>query len=137
MNFETKSGTEGPRHDPYSYEEFIVAVQPDYRVTFHIGFSTWVEEFSKNAPVETVRHEFLGIMDSNAILRAAEAKFEELVGYSIQQCARFKDRLKKSRQCLCSKKHWEWVDGYPGESLLLCRQCGHVNDYSFNMSAIA
>lgn len=36
----------------------------------------------------------------------------------------------------CGSTHMDWESGFPGESLLVCQECKHINGSSFNEGAI-
>jgi len=42
MSISTRTGTEGPRHDPYSFTEITVEAR-GHRVTVHYGLGEWIE----------------------------------------------------------------------------------------------
>lgn len=50
---DVRTGSEGPRHDPYGFEERIVYVN-DITVKLHTGLGVWCKAFAKaDHPLET------------------------------------------------------------------------------------
>jgi len=117
-----KTGSEGPRHDPYAYREITVS-RPKGSVTLHLGLVEWV----------AVNGEHWKDYDREAI-----DVFEAFAGITLPQAIRahHEVRARRVRYHPCGQKHLEWVDGYPGESLLICERCGAVLDEHFDRSAI-
>ena len=62
-----RSGSEGPKHDPYGYQE-ITVTQGNVRVTGHIGLGLWIED-----NITSRRMRFKSI-------EAMEVIFKELTG---------------------------------------------------------
>jgi hypothetical protein len=116
------SGPEGPRHDPYAYDEVTIVRDNGRAVVAHLGLDQWIE-------VNGSRSSF---MEAEQIDRVAET----VVGISISRAQRAL-RKKKESEYRAHRGHggMEWREGFPGESFLMCR-CGHAVDYSFNESAI-
>lgn len=119
-----RRGSEGPRHDPYSFTEIIVTRDSPWftgKVTYHVGLDEWVR------------------VDANNIDRTESREtFRRLAGITpeaAQKAAReFRDR--RVRYHPCGPKHLHWVSGYPGEELLHCDQCNNIIDSSFDLSAV-
>jgi hypothetical protein len=116
------TGTEGPRHDPYGYDE-IHAELPSGSITYHMGLGSWVKLHDgkpgrRAAPIKK--------LDERTCTEADLRKmFELTVGFSINQIERIHRKLKsRCRKCGC--KHTEWVAGYPGEHMEQCVGCGHI-----------
>lgn len=123
---DVRRGTEGPRHDPYGYEELVVSHkremnQKEQEIVLHSGLAEWIE-------VDGVKHV---LYDG-----ACETIFEDLVGIDPVLLM----RIVENRQYRCKRcntdKYMEWVSGYPGESLLICRKCGQIAHSEVNMEAI-
>lgn len=122
-------GTEGPHHDPYSYEEITVTrTSPHFTgsVTHHSGLSEWVQ-------VESSKE-----MASCLYVRESDRLFSLLAGVTPAQARRAveRSRERRIRRHPCGTRHLEWADGYPGETLLCCRKCGTILTGHFDRSAV-
>lgn len=116
-----RTGSEGPRHDPYSYTELTVR-RGNTTVSAHYGLLVWLE---CNGEREQINDDKLLSM-----------LFQDMTGLTIKQAERAYAKL----QALPYREHrkhggYDWREGFPGESLCMCK-CGKVIDYSFNESAI-
>lgn len=111
-----RSGSEGPSHDPYAYEEFTLKLTNGSKVIVHAGLDEWV---SKDGRKE----------------RGLD-KVEELTGLSLPALARLARKVEE-RPYRLHRKHggYKEVAGFPGESLCICK-CGEVIDVDFDESAI-
>jgi hypothetical protein len=116
-----RHGSEGPRHDPYSFTE-ISYTQKGTTVMIHSGFECFVE-------YEGIR----------ANLRTYEEVLEEFVfrsgGFTPEQLERFVQRA-QSRCTKCGSKEIGSVAGFPGETLYQCCKCDNIIGGSFDRSAI-
>lgn len=122
-----KTGAEGPRHDPYHYEEMTVA-RPDGRViTVHLGLAVWADARWPNGMQRTTDDE-----------TEVFTLFNEVAGvtYDVAEKAFHNLPARRIRQHKCGTKHLFECAGYPGESFLICRACGDVIDSRMDMSAI-
>ena len=126
-SIELRSGTEGPRHDPYGYKEITVTRADGREATLHSGLAEWM---TYNDGRVTRRFD-----DDIATLWS---KFEAVMGISPELAERSFHRAKENRirYHKCGMKYLRDVEGYPGESFLMCEKCGKVLDSSFNESAI-
>lgn len=117
-----KTGSEGPRHDPYSYEEVTVEGR-NGKTTAHIGLGCWVRNNSgPKIHVEDVD---------------LDKAFERYTGVSIAVATKLYHTLpyrKHARRCGC--KETGSVSGYPGETLEVCLKCGEVVNGHFDRSAV-
>ena len=113
------SGTEGPKHDPYGYSE-IWYTRGGTTIGLHEGFETYI-----------IANGQKGFEGSEA---AAEA-FEALTGLSKRTIERALER-KSSKCSRCGSKQSSWVQGYPGEHLLQCDNCGVIMDSDFYLGEI-
>lgn len=124
---EIRSGSEGPNFDPYHYDEITVTRADGRKATIHRGLAEWMRYWDGRFE----RH----FHDSYAILRS---KFEACVGCTPEEAERTFHRLKERRitHHACGMRHIKSVDGYPGETFMLCDKCGDILDSSFDHSAI-
>lgn len=120
-----KTGSEGPPYDPYHYEELTITRSDGRKVTIHVGLAEWIDYFNG---CTTRRFE-----DSCQILAS---KFEAVMGISLKTALRIPQQLLARRLNLHRKHDAEWVEGFPGETLLYCKTCGTVIDSCFNVSAV-
>ena len=124
-----KTGTEGPTHDPYSYEELTV-ITPRGKVVLHEGLSVWLKhnDVKVDQPLNTPYEEY------ERWIR--EDVFKAVTGYSREQIARIARRLKE-RCPYCkvnSGRHHE--PGFPGEHFEVCDNCNKIVGGYFNESEI-
>jgi len=123
---EVRSGTEGPSHDPYRFTEITVTrtsqVFTGY-VTFHSGLGEWTRVSDK-----------VSITDD----KLARIVFEHLAGITPEVALRAKHKIKvnRIRRHPCGMNYMDWIDGYPGETMLVCLKCGNVVDSRFDRSAV-
>ena len=117
-NVTIKTGTEGPKYDPYSFTEVTVE-RCGHKFFSHEGlgefykidgekttYANWIEK-SGGYPHQFVFWKMLGR--------------QQQVEHHLKSCPK-RDGCRD-------------VDGFPGESLLVCG-CGKVLDYEFDRSAI-
>lgn len=119
-----KTGSEGPRHDPYHYEELTVK-RPDGRsITIHTGLAFWAEAGD-------------GRREDHDVEKAMTL-FEQVAGITPHQAEKTYRELRDRRYRYhpCGQRHFEDASGYPGESFVVCRKCGLVVDSHFNISAV-
>lgn len=121
---ERETGTEGPRHDPYSYTEWEMQLADGRSITVHVGLSEWVRIPSGRAvhcndslTVDDVLMTLRWPVDLRGIERAFEAYREH--------------ELRAHRKCGGTQS----TTGYPGEHFVFCK-CGAVLDYHFNLSEV-
>lgn len=117
------SGSEGPRQDPYAFEETIL-LGPTGGVKIHTGLALYVEKANGDRTQWTEKD-----------LAEADAMFAAATGLTARQCERAVRKL-CSRCRKCRGKRARWVAGYPGESICVCARCNEVMDYEFSPSAI-
>jgi hypothetical protein len=122
-----RTGSEGPRHDPYHYEEITVTRPDGRKVVLHQGLAEWMTYFDGR-----VLREF---QDRSHIL---QSKFEIVAGVSVNVAAKaFHEKTNRPiKYHACGQKHLQWVSGFPGEQLLHCTKCGDIVGSTFNRSAI-
>ncbi len=130
-----ETGSEGPKHDPYGWEEVTVTRSNGDEVTLHSGLGSWVavngERFAYAQPIT------LDLIDGEKEeWRLLCKKFEEVAGCSPDAARKAYGRVRYT----CSKcgafDDVEEMQGFPGETLAKCRQCGCVVYCDFNEAAI-
>ena len=128
---EIKHGTEGSKHDPYSYKEITVHCQRA-TVMLHQGLRNFVKI---NGGDEIEERSDAVLIDGKTSL---EWIFEHVAKITPKTAEKAYHNLKSKniRSHACGYKHLEWVAGYPGETLLCCQKCGDTLDSEFNESEI-
>jgi len=118
-----KTGSEGPRHDPYGYEEITVTRPNGDVVTLHEGLTVWLK-LNNSAQY----------MFTSSTYEDAVKKFEFFAGCSPAIARRAYERMQY--RCKCGSRDLRSVAGFPGESLNVCNACNTVVSSDFNESAI-
>jgi hypothetical protein len=142
MNVEIKRGSEGPKHDPYAFEETtVVSTDGKVEATVHEGLDVFLkvgnERILTYADVRgpNVHIDWL----DEALYRKIDEWFEKEFGATFTVIMRV-FRRRKARlmeKCVkCGSRKLEWYKGYPGESILVCNECGNPNACEFNESAV-
>lgn len=119
-SIDIKSGSEGPRHDPYSYSEITVTRESGSTVCIHFGLIEWIE-------VNGIR--------SDCDYETAAEIFEDLAGISVEVAQKVYER--RASTCgKCGSTDLREQSGYPGETLSFCERCDAMVHYHFNEAAI-
>jgi len=109
-SIDIKHGSEGPRHDPYSYTEITVTRESGATVCIHFGLIEWIE-------VNGIR--------SDTEYKVASEIFEEHAGISIEVAQKTYER--QATTCgECGGTDLREQPGFPGETLYFCRRCDVV-----------
>ena len=121
-------GSEGPRFDPYSFQEIIVE-DDDKKVVFHQGVIEFIRVEDKSGHV-------LRFYD-NKELEELDEIFEKETGLTNKLFWKAYGRINFPTKCPeCGSKKMTWHDEYPGEQIRTCDKCGHVTGYVFNENDI-
>lgn len=124
MNIKHREGVEGPRDDPYGYDEYVINYR-DKEIVIHQGIGDYVLLYDLR----------LGKTEEDI----SEILLEE-IGLTLAQVKRAyykrQRKLEKARLRCCEEPDHEWKGGYPGEEMLVCNNCHKVVDYSFNINAV-
>ena len=120
-------GTEGPFHDPYSYTEYSFEFG-SVSLFIHLGLGESIKVISSKDEFE---YEYTGYEEVKKI-------FTKYVNRSLET---FMEQVQKElcppEVCPnCKSEALEWIEGFPGESLLQCQQCKEIVDSKANLSAI-
>lgn len=127
-----RSGTEGPRHDPYGWEEFEVHRNGNevmYRagglgyVRLYLNGLCAFELYDRDGPVSSTVDKFFELHTGHS-RREWEEATERLMAHRMSKCSE------------CGSKHFKAERGYPGETFTVCADCGHVVASDMNYSAI-
>ena len=125
INIET--GTEGPTHDPYGWEEMTVIRSNGDEVMLHSGLSLYVD-------VNGQRFDSSGL-DESASWDQAAAKFEEHAGCTPAVARNAYWRYKNTcRKCGSCEQYGQ--TGFPGETLWMCCNCDAVVSCDFDIGAV-
>lgn len=115
-------GSEGPKYDPYHYDEWTVTRVHDNTsmvIVLHTGLVEWV---SLN-----------GVKDTSGA-----SPYEVFTAGTNIPCHLLEEiyyRMRHTcRACGCKKTHTE--SGFPGESFNVCDRCGDIVSHNFHESEI-
>lgn len=121
-----KTGSEGPKHDPYGYTEITFIKTDGTIIKHHEGLGSWCE-----------------ILDKNCIQRAEGSQASELfflaTGCTPNEARKYFNKAEQKRRSICpecNSRNLEWHRGYPGEEILICEDCNSYVDCVFNESAV-
>lgn len=105
-----RRGSEGPRHDPYSYEELILH-RGDDEFKLHIGLTVWFKINGREVKID---------YDN------PDEAWESYTEISICDFERAYYRVHgpKNKCPYCGSRNLEWFSGYVGEDMESCGDCG-------------
>lgn len=129
-----RTGSEGPRHDPYSYTETTIQTDGG-EVLIHEGLGEYVKVDGKMVELPSWLN---GLnWDTKEMVERLwrEHIVEQITGYSRKQLDRIQRRL-ESHCKRCGGKRFHCEEGYPGESFTVCDTCNNVNNTYFYLSAV-
>jgi hypothetical protein len=116
-----KQGSEGPRHDPYHYEEVTIHGRAG-EVTAHFGLGSWI------------RHNGERRMGPDVYV---DVEFMKLTGIHPDVAFRLYRTLPYRRHArVCCGRSFSAQPGYPGETLYVCDKCEEIVDSHFNLSVV-
>ena len=122
-----RTGTEGPKHDPYSYTEFTIT-RPDGRTAkVHMGLAMWVEYQVPGMPKAVRVDGYNGVMDE--ALRLS-------VGITYHEAEDALERMEQNSR----RKHrahggTTTTHGFAGETMEFCK-CGELLSDDFHIGMI-
>ena len=99
-----RSGSEGPSHDPYSYDEINVETK-GHDVCIHYGLAVWLEVDGKHTDYYGNEYEAFEL-------------FKLLTGAPPADFINWYYRARS--RCSCGCRAQRSVPGYPGETLNIC-----------------
>jgi hypothetical protein len=124
-----KTGSEGPRHDPYSFCELVVERPNGDSVMIHSGLGDWchVTRWGKDNIVFATNGE-----------QASRRMFETYVGCTPEVVLKAYRSLpyRRVKAHPCRPRQFIDVGGYAGESFTICTHCHEPVAYHFDLSAI-
>lgn len=128
LQVQTRTGTEGPRYDPYAYTEYTVKT-PKGLTVLHTGLGTWIRHNGKMVEKPS------GVLYDEWERQLCEEIFPALTGYTLLQLERIARNL--TTKCnKCGSTDFTHESGYPGETLVVCIHCGRINGGWFHRSAV-
>jgi hypothetical protein len=123
-----KTGSEGPRHDPYSFKE-ITVTQPDGVTVLHEGLGTWLRASGRKVTAPPA----LKYEEQEKWFH--ETAFVTLTGYKVEQLERIAAKI-RSRCRKCGSREFVSQCGMPGEHFECCAKCGDIVSSYFCVSEI-
>lgn len=122
-----RTGSEGPQHDPYHYEEHTFKT-PKGVTVYHFGLGDWA--LHNGTPLELPPGP-----DGERLAYLRNNFTRELTGYTFKALERI-SRKCHERCAECGGKHFTSMRGYPGEHFSVCTRCGGVGGYRFNVAEV-
>jgi len=143
LDIRYKTGSEGPAHDPYGYEEWTIwsdnpnFVDPECTLKIHRGLSEWFQ-------LSSLVYEGFKFQKLHGKEELWESTLEKFItqsfGYTFKQIERIYNRMQRPfcKECKVYPKgrDLEIFPGYPGEEVLVHRGCGNPIGCMQNMSYI-
>lgn len=120
-----RTGSEGPRHDPYAYEETMIS-GAEYKLMIHEGLGSYMQ---------------LSRLDGSERVRWSNTDHADLLlsrivcGYTRKEIERIIAK-RHSRCTSCGGRDFTCESGYPGETLRVCVHCHLINGSHMNYSTI-
>lgn len=113
-----KVGAEGPRSDPYGYEEItFTPTDGEIEVTLHTGLGDWIEVRLVKTEHRIRSYEKPGV--------SIDSLWEFWTGMTTKQAERYVERLEYPNKCpTCGSKKRDYGKGYAGEMIIFCANCG-------------
>ncbi len=106
-----RTGAEGPKHDPYSYVEYIVETE-EFTIVLHTGLVEWLK-----ADGRIVKTEDKSITSPRL--------FEILTGIEAHKFDKYYNRIHGPMdRCSECNKYLQSAKGYVGELMLFCPEHG-------------
>lgn len=136
---ELRTGSEGPKHDPYAYIELTLVKDAEHVVRTRGGEvvedavrpAKYTAHYGGLAHWCTMDGEFVKVDGEDV-----DTTFEQMTGFTTRQIERFIDKLDGRG---CPSHGWRFAHderGYPGETFTVCGECGHTISSSFNINAV-
>ena len=122
-----RTGSEGPKHDPYSFTEYSASslTNPDLIVTLHMGLAEWLMVGCGTKRMHAnENHGFEGGIVAEFKRLTGRDPYEDEEEHFSPKCSDHPDADVES------------MEGYPGESFAVCSVCRKILDSYFNEAAI-
>lgn len=122
-----RHGSEGPRHDPYSYTEYTVERASGDVAVLHEGIGVWAKVNGRK-------------VDGDEIELLAEFFRAAGVNGGVQQLQRIQRRIEEEpyrrHAARCGCREFKCQKGMPGETFYVCAKCGDIAGFEFDRSVI-
>ena len=143
LDIRFKTGSEGPHHDPYAYEEWTIKsddprlTDPDLKLTIHYGLGEWFQ-------LSSVGYTGFKFLKNHLLEEQWELSLnryiETVSGYTFEQIKRIYRKLNRPfcKECKVYPRGYDIniIPGYPGEEIYIHRKCGNPVGSSQDMSYI-
>jgi DNA-directed RNA polymerase subunit RPC12/RpoP len=137
MEITHTSGVEGPKHDPYHWDEYVVTgynrkfCNPEIHFTVHRGLANWF----------SIRKDGWKISNNGMIRweKYMEEMLFNITGMTFDQVVEKHEEEENGLFCPeCNEVPEDTLDyaGYPGETIYCCSKCGAPCGSDQNMSAV-
>ena len=123
-----KHGTEGPKFDPWGYDEMIVKRPNGDKVTLHRGLAIWCsyeKADGRKWKEDGIKAEILFATSLGVRPYAMDRAYGKLLQLPY-----------KLHHLKCGNENLISTTGYPGESFEYCSKCGEHLGYHFDRSAV-
>jgi len=126
-----KSGREGPRHDPYSYEEWTVEKNGD-EIVLHLGLGVFLKVNGREVMRDQGKDSYDdGMLKLNPHIKwgykDVVAEFEKRVGMTLVELDAKHNTYNVPRKCpKCGNMDYIDSEGFAGEPMLECDRCGTI-----------
>lgn len=130
-----ETGTEGPRHDPYAWEEFTVHCQNGNKVTYRssgLGYTRTTVLSDGNPRVVETR----GVGNQDGPAEHLFTLYAKITPHVAERAYWESKKRRITNHLRACHSHTKRESGYPGESFTVCAKCGEVLETSFNISAV-
>jgi hypothetical protein len=121
-----RTGSEGPRHDPYHYEEWTIRRSGYRGLTYHTGLTSWVKY--RNGKIWT---------HCDGDRELLDVTFRTHTGFTFAEWRDIVAAVERHRYRRHRRHDVRQERGYPGEHFTICHTCGgEVIDSYFNEGAV-
>lgn len=147
MDIRYTTGSEGPMHDPYHYEEWSIKhtsptilktlTNPDLKITIHRGLGEWFQlNTDYNEGTKFHKHHNKEVIWDKAL----NGYLEHVFGYNLTQIERIYRKVNRPfcKECKVYPRGYDIdiLPGYPGEEVYFHRKCGNPVGSSQDMSYV-
>lgn len=127
-----ETGTEGFKHDPYSYSIYIFE-NDNKKIEWKQGLVEWLKVNGETIKV----YKENPFEEEDTFYKKYEALFKKHTGLDYDQFMKAYEKIKNPKYCPdCGSKKRTWASGFPGETFMVCGDCGKIVDYNFDLEAI-
>lgn len=126
-SFDVSHGSEGPKHDPYSYTEFSM-------------FAEYADGNNKTVVVHHGLSEYVmvnGIVQRPSSTEELDLLLLQEVGITFSKLDRLAHKKEHPDRCpKCRSREFNCTGGFAGETIVFCVKCGSYISDNFSMSMI-